>query len=233
MPRGQNRLSALLVAAFALPIIITLPAGADPASDWPNAPADHAAAAASLQFPTTTTALPSGQFDHRDFAVKRREASLPLAAPDRAPRERALANAAARRTDERKPRRQNASRRLHNKPPATKSPVALHGAKTVPAGIAGPTERGVAAVTPTLQPHAAALRAKLHARATNRLPRELFIDRVAASDADDVMPAQPVTSVIRLPLAPPSAAMAAERYKYADNETVSLRATPLEPLNLN
>ena len=232
MPRGQNRLSALLVAALALPIIVALPAQADPASDWSSTPAGHAAGSVPHAFLATTEALPSNQFDHRDVAVKRREARLPVAVPDRVPRERAPAITVAPKTDERKPPRKNASGRLH-KAPVTKSPVALHGAKRVPALISGPAGRGAAGVTPPVQPHSAALRAKPRALATKRLPRELFIDRVAASDADEVMPAQPVTSVIRLPLAPPSAATAAERPQYAGNETVSLRATPLEPLDLN
>jgi hypothetical protein len=97
--------------------------------------------------------------------------------------------------------------------------------------MSGPTGRSVAAGTPPVQPHAA-LRAKPHALTANRRPRELFIDRVAASDADEVMPAHPLTSVIRVPLAPPSSAMAAE-FQRAGNESVSLRATPLEPLDLN
>lgn len=232
MPRGQNRLSALLVAALALPVILALPARGASTSDWSSAPADHAAGSAPHEFLATTPVLPSGQSDHREFDVARWEANLPVAAPDRARRERAPTIAAAPKTDERKPPRKNASRRVHNKPTAT-SPVTLPAAKRVPTPMAGPAGRGVAAVTPAVQPHAAAPRAKPRALAANRLPRELFIGRVAASDADEAMAAQPVTSVTRAPLAPPSAATAAERPQYAGNETVSLRATPLEPLDLN
>jgi len=46
------------------------------------------------------------------------------------------------------------------------------------------------------------------------------------------MSAQPVTPVIRVPLTPLSAARA-EHNQRPYNETVSLRATPLEPLDMN
>jgi hypothetical protein len=217
MPRGQHRLSALFVAAVALPVF-ALPARADPTWDWSSAAADHVAGSAAHEFLAAREALPSSQADHRDFAVKPRQASSPVAAP---------------RTAERKPPRKNASHRLHKAPP-TKSPGTRHAAKIAPAHTPGPAGRGVAAVTPPVQPPAAALHAKPRALAARRRtgtgPREFFIDRVAASDADEVMPAHPLTSFTRVPLAPPSAAQYSQR---ADSEAVSLRGTPLEPLDLN
>jgi hypothetical protein len=214
MPRGQHRFSAPLVAALAFPIILALPTRADPAWDWSSAAADHASGSAAREFFPATAALPSSQADHRDFAINRRQVSLPVA---------------ALRTGERKPPRKNASHRLH-KAPAAKSPVARHAAKSAPARTPGPAGRGVLAVTLPAQPQAAALQAKPHALAANRRPRELFIDRVAASDADEVMPAHPLMSFTRVPLAPPSAAESSQR---DGSETVSLRGTPLEPLDLN
>jgi len=66
----------------------------------------------------------------------------------------------------------------------------------------------------------------------NRGPRELFIERVATSDAYEPISAQPIISVIRMPLAPLSAATA-QYTQRPGSETISLRATPLEPLDLN
>lgn len=213
MPRGQHRLSALFIAAVALPIL-ALSAEADPASDWSSAAADHIAGFAAHDLLAAREAMPSSQADHRDFTVKHREAKSPVAAS---------------RTGERKPSRKNASHRSH-KTPATKSPVTLHAAKIASARTPGPAGRGVAAGAPPVQPHGAAAHAKPRALAASRRPRELFIDRVAASDADEVMPAHPLTPFTRVPLAPPSAAKYSQR---ADSETVSLRGTPLEPLDLN
>jgi hypothetical protein len=221
---GHNPLFALIVAALALPAILGPATRAHAASDGSSAPAGHAVVSALA----TTEARSSSQYDQRDLDAKRREASLPLAAPDRAPRERLSVSAATPKTEERKPPRKNASRHARSKALATKAPVALQAGKRGPARIAAPAARGVAAVTLPVQQ-----RAKPHVLATKRLPRELLIDRVASSDADEVMPAQPVMSVIRVPLALPSAEMAAELPQRAGNETVSLRATPLEPLDLN
>jgi hypothetical protein len=94
---------------------------------------------------------------------------------------------------------------LH-KAPTTKSPVTGHAPKIAPTHTPDPAAHGVAAVTPSIQPPAAALQAKPRARAASRRPRELFINRVAASDADEAMPAHPLTSFTRVPLAPPSVA---------------------------
>jgi hypothetical protein len=213
MPGGQHRLFALLVAAVALPIL-ALPARADPAWDWPRAAGDNVAGTAAHGFLVATEALRPVQLDRRDFAVERRQSSSPVTAP---------------RAGERKASRNNTSHRLH-KPPPTKSPIIRHAAKTAPTHMPDPAARGVAGVTPPVQPPAAALQAKPRALAASRRPRELFIDRVAASDADEVMPAHPLTSFTRVPLAPPSAARHSQR---AESEAVSLRGTLLEPLDLN
>jgi hypothetical protein len=213
MPGGQHRLSALLVAAVAVPIL-ALPARADPAWDRPSAAGHDVAGSAAHGFLAATEALRPAQVDRREFAVKRRQASSPVPAPS---------------AGERKPPRNNVSHRLHKAPP-TASPVTRHAATIAPAHTPGPAGRGVAAVTPPVQTPAAALQAKPRVLAASRRPRELFIDRVAASDADKVMPAHPLTSLTRVPLAPPSVARYSQR---ADSEAVSLRGTLLEPLDLN
>ena len=111
-----------------------------------------------------------------------------------------------------------APRRSHKRSKAT---VAVRRADKKLTRTTGSAGRGVATIAPSAQPHAA-----------TRRPRELFIDRVAASDADEPMSAQPVTPVIRVPLTLLSAARV-EHNQRPDSETVSLRATPLEPLDMN
>jgi len=111
-----------------------------------------------------------------------------------------------------------APRRSHTRSKAT---VAVHKADKKLTRTTGSAGRGVAAFAPSARPHVAP-----------RRQRELFIDRVAASDADEPMPAQPLTPVIRMPLTPLSAAKV-ERNQRPDSETVSLRATPLEPPDMN
>jgi hypothetical protein len=139
-------------------------------------------------------------------------------APPVRARESTRERVAAVEIDQRDRPSATAPRRSHK---SSKATVAVRKADKKLTRTTGSAGRGVATIAPSARPHVAP-----------RRQRELFIDRVAASDADEPMPAQPLTPVIRVPLTPLSAAKV-ERNQRPDSETVSLRATPLEPLDMN
>lgn len=211
MRRGLYPLSVLLAAAAMAPLVgFTAPALADPPGDAAILVriARAEPAPAQLDLLATAGTWLTSEFDQRPFDVERFEASLPVAEPQTIAPDRRPAIVAAAKPDEHKSPRKPAANRPRGKSPTAKSspPVgpARSTAEVAPARTSIPPGRGiVAAAAP-----ATALHRKPRAAATARGPRMLIIARVAPSDADEVMPAQPVTPVTRAALPPPSPSVA-------------------------
>jgi hypothetical protein len=208
MRRGSYRPVSLLAAALASLLCLVLPVRADPRADRASAASAHAGAApAQLDYFATKGTWFTTEFDTSDFNVERFEASLPsvIAAP--AGRASSATMLAAAQSNERKPPPKPAADHPRNKTPAAKQP--LHQGTTrgkthdTPARISVPVGWGVVAAAPP----ATTPRMRPHAARPDRGPRELIIARVAPSDRDEAMPAQPLTPVTRAKLAPPALAL--------------------------
>jgi pyruvate/2-oxoglutarate dehydrogenase complex dihydrolipoamide acyltransferase (E2) component len=152
--------------------------------------------------PSLTSAA---EFEIPNFDVALFEAGLPrdIPAPAHDP---AIPKPAAASPHEGKPPLKPAANHPRNKTPAAKQPLrsATARGKTNDApGTSRPAPRSVAAAAPP----ATILHARPRAARADHGPRELFIARVPPSDRDEVMPAQRLIPVIRLPLPPPSLAL--------------------------
>jgi hypothetical protein len=134
------------------------------------------------------------------------EAALPRDISVPAARGPAIATLAVARPREGKPPLKSAASHPRNKTPAAKQPLrsaAARGKTNDAAGTSRPAPRSVAAAAPPATiPHA-----RPRAGKADHGPRELLIARVPPSDRDEVMPAQRLIPVIRLPLPSPSLAL--------------------------
>lgn len=216
MHRGPSRPFPPFAAALASLLCLALPVRADPRADRASdsaiivAASAHAGEApAQLDFFATKGTWFTTEFDVSDFNVERFEASLPPVIPAPAARDSAATMLAAARSDERKPPPRPAADHPRNKTPAAKQPLrsGTTRGKTndTPARISVPVGWGVVAAAPP----ATTPRMRPRAARPDRGPHVLIIARVAPSDRDEAMPAQPLTPVTRapLPLPPPSLAL--------------------------
>jgi hypothetical protein len=175
---------------------------ADPvASD--RAQGARAAARADVLEPPLTSAA---EFDGPPFDVALFEAALPRDISVPAAHGPAIATLAVARPREGKPPLKSAASHPRNKTPAAKQPLrsaAARGKTNDAAETSRPAPRSVAAAAPPATiPHA-----RPRAGKADHGPRELLIARVPPSDRDEVMPAQRLIPVIRLPLPSPSLAL--------------------------
>jgi hypothetical protein len=180
-----------------LPHDIPDPAGSDPAAS-----ALAGASVNEVEPPLTSAA----EIDVPDFDVALFEAALPREISVPAARDPAIATLAAARPRAGKPLLKPAANHPRNKTPAAKQPLrsaTAHGKTNGAAGTSRPAPRSVAAAAPPATiPHA-----RPRAGKADHGPRELLIARVPPSDRDEVMPAQRLIPVIRLPLPSPSLAL--------------------------